>query len=52
MAGTRPICTLRAYNVAPLNMNRIRGNVRWMLIVWMLVISALSYVDRVNIFQN
>jgi len=26
-----------------------RGWVRWVLILWMLVISAVSYLDRVNI---
>lgn len=30
-------------------MNIFRGRVRWMLIAWMLVISAVSYLDRVNI---
>ena len=30
-------------------MNIFRGRVRWALIVWMLVISAVSYLDRVNI---
>ena len=26
-----------------------RGRVRWILIFWMLVISAIAYLDRVNI---
>ena len=30
-------------------MTILRGRVRWMLIAWMLVISAVSYLDRVNI---
>jgi ACS family glucarate transporter-like MFS transporter len=30
-------------------MNPIRGRVRWALIVWMFVISAVAYLDRVNI---
>lgn len=30
-------------------MNFFRGRVRWLLITWMLVISAVSYLDRVNI---
>ncbi len=30
-------------------MDIFRGRVRWMLIAWMLVISAVSYLDRVNI---
>src|SRR6185312_5022685 len=30
-------------------MNMFRGRVRWMLIAWMLVISAVSYLDLVNI---
>lgn len=30
-------------------MNIFRNRVRWMLIAWMLVISAVSYLDRVNI---
>jgi MFS transporter, ACS family, glucarate transporter len=31
------------------NMNILRGRVRWILIFWMFVISAVSYLDRVNI---
>jgi ACS family glucarate transporter-like MFS transporter len=27
----------------------LRGNVRWLLVFWMFVISAVSYLDRVNI---
>ena len=30
-------------------MNIIRGKIRWLLIFWMFVISAVSYLDRVNI---
>ena len=30
-------------------MNILRGRVRWVLVVWMLVISAVSFLDRVNI---
>ncbi|HTS12665.1 MAG TPA: MFS transporter [Candidatus Limnocylindrales bacterium] len=30
-------------------MSLFRGRVRWVLVVWMLVISAVSYLDRVNI---
>ena len=30
-------------------MNIFQGRVRWLLILWMLVISAVSYLDRVNI---
>src|SRR5713101_6094175 len=30
-------------------MNLIRGKIRWLLISWMFVISAISYLDRVNI---
>ncbi|HSS97045.1 MAG TPA: MFS transporter, partial [Terriglobales bacterium] len=30
-------------------MNLQQGLVRWLLIFWMLVISAVSYLDRVNI---
>jgi len=30
-------------------MNPIRGRIRWSLIVWMFVISAVAYLDRVNI---
>ncbi len=30
-------------------MNIFRGRVRWLLVGWMLVISAVSYLDRVNI---
>lgn len=30
-------------------MNILRGRVRWLLVVWMLLISAVSYLDRVNI---
>jgi len=30
-------------------MNILHGRVRWLLVVWMLVISAVSYLDRVNI---
>src|SRR5215471_18099914 len=30
-------------------MNIFQGRVRWLLIIWMLVISAVSYLDRVNI---
>src|SRR6185312_447539 len=37
------------YNGSPSAMNIFRGRVRWMLIAWMLVISAVSYLDRVNI---
>ncbi len=40
---------LRVYNVSPSPMTILRGRVRWMLIAWMLVISAVSYLDRVNI---
>jgi MFS transporter, ACS family, glucarate transporter len=32
-----------------LAMNIIRGKIRWLLISWMFVISAISYLDRVNI---
>jgi MFS transporter, ACS family, glucarate transporter len=31
------------------NMNILRGRVRWILIFWMFVISAVSFLDRVNI---
>jgi len=30
-------------------MNIIRGKIRWLLIFWMFVISAISYLDRMNI---
>jgi ACS family glucarate transporter-like MFS transporter len=30
-------------------MNIFQGRVRWLLVVWMLVISAISYLDRVNL---
>src|SRR5260370_17395430 len=30
-------------------MNLIRGKIRWLLIFWMFVISAISYLDRMNI---
>lgn len=30
-------------------MSAVRGHVRWVLVVWMLIISAVSYLDRVNI---
>jgi len=30
-------------------MNIIRGEIRWLLIFWMFVISAIAYLDRVNI---
>jgi ACS family glucarate transporter-like MFS transporter len=30
-------------------MNLVRGKIRWLLIFWMFVISAVSYLDRVNI---
>ena len=30
-------------------MNLLRGRVRWLLIFWMFVISAVAYLDRVNI---
>ncbi len=30
-------------------MNIFHGRVRWLLVVWMLVISAISYLDRVNL---
>src|SRR5215471_5363975 len=30
-------------------MNLFRNRVRWLLIAWMFVISAVSYLDRVNI---
>ncbi len=30
-------------------MNLFHGRVRWVLVVWMLVISGVSYLDRVNI---
>jgi hypothetical protein len=26
------------------------GNVRWILVAWMFVTSAVAYLDRVNIF--
>ena len=38
----------RVYNAA-LAMSILRGRVRWVLVFWMLVISAVSYLDRVNI---
>ncbi len=49
-----PLKILRArwvevYNDSPSAMNICRVPVRWMLIAWMLVISAVSYLDRVNI---
>src|SRR5271169_2814753 len=40
---------LRGYNVSPLNMKILCGRTRWILIFWMFVISAVSYLDRVNI---
>ena len=30
-------------------MKLLNGHVRWVLVVWMLVISAVSYLDRVNV---
>jgi ACS family glucarate transporter-like MFS transporter len=30
-------------------MNIVRGKIRWLLIFWMFVISAVAYLDRVNI---
>jgi MFS transporter, ACS family, glucarate transporter len=30
-------------------MNLVRGKIRWLLIFWMFVISAIAYLDRVNI---
>ena len=30
-------------------MNIIRGEIRWLLIFWMFVTSAIAYLDRVNI---
>ena len=40
---------VEVYNDSPSAMNIFRVPVRWMLIAWMLVISAVSYLDRVNI---
>src|SRR5215470_15544793 len=31
------------------SMNPFRNHVRWLLIAWMFVISAVAYLDRVNI---
>jgi ACS family glucarate transporter-like MFS transporter len=39
----------QGYNVSPSTMDILRGRVRWVLVAWMLVISAVSYLDRVNI---
>ena len=35
--------------MSPFTMSIFRGRVRWLLVVWMLVISAVSFLDRVNI---
>jgi len=45
----RESCLRKAISVLCRAMTTPRGHIRWLLIFWMFVISAIAYLDRVNI---